>query len=314
MNLFHTNLFRWGGLWIVAVMTHLFLVPAVASSVSNSPPESGQSSSVQFLSEFNGTGRLLFFANQQDELQQERFLTEGSLTLDFNFVSFKEKLALRSRFTLLADMGRSVAENLPFSPKETAYEITPFGEYQTESHLVRLGWNHVCQHLVYKDNDRPWYTIEGSNLPPDVYYNRLFVGVGRREIRPEIMWKTFFAKESGAVLPRMLWYLEAGGYIRSLPGMDEESLVGGNDWTADLTAEIHFLLYAADRWLLFANSRTQVLLDVDDDLFARELLQLEVAFNPRGFGLSLVLGAHVFDEHPRDSKEGLVEWGAISYF
>ena len=307
MNPFCRNPLRWGGILIAAFMA--CRLPAFASPASDSPPES-----VKYLSSFSGTGRLQFFANQQDELQHERYITEGSMTLDFNFVSFKDKLSLRTRFTLLADMGTSVAENLPFSPKETAYEITPYVEYQQESHLVRFGWNHVCQHLIYKNNAEPWYTLEGSNLPPDVYYNRLFIGVGRREIRPEIMRQTFFQEEPRSALPRILWYLEAGGYIRSLLDMEQDSLTGGNDWTADLTAEIHLLLHAGDRWLLFANSRTQELLDVDQKIFSRELLQLEAAFDTRGFGLSLLLWVYVLDEHPRDSREGIVEIGAMSYF
>lgn len=309
MNRCLLNLARWSGAWIVAWAA--CQPPAWAAPEPEVPADS-----VRFFSEFSGTGRLLFFANHQDELQEDRFLTEGAMALDFNFISFADKLSLRSRFTLLANMGTSVAENLPFSPKETAYEITPFVEYRKTAHLVRFGWNHVCQHLIYKDNETPWYVAAGSNnVPPDVYYNRLFLGAGRREIRPEILRQVFFGgREGGPVPPRVIWYVEAGGYLRSLPGMDEESLAGGNEWTADLTADLRLLLHAADRWLLFANSRTQVLLDTDEEAYARELVQLEAAFDSRGFGLSLVLGAHLLDEHPRDSKEGIIELGAVSYF
>ena len=102
MNPFYRNPVRWGGIWIAASMACLF--PAFASPAPDSPPESAPADSLKFLSSFSGTGRLLFFANQQDELQDERYVTEGAMTLDFDFVSFRDKLSLRSRFTLLADM------------------------------------------------------------------------------------------------------------------------------------------------------------------------------------------------------------------
>jgi len=280
--------------------------------LSAAPAAPGPEEGVRFLQDYSGTGRLGFFANAQDELQEERYVTEGAMTLDFDVVSFRERWSVHTRFMLLADLGTSVAENLPFSPKETVYEFSPFGEYQRGTWLARFGWNHACQHLIYKDNDEPWYTVEGSNLPPDVYYNRIFAGVGRRESRPEILREEFFGAEPSR--PRVVWYLEAGGYLRSLPGMDGESLHGGNDWIADGTAELRLLLHGAKQWLLFATSRTQVLLDTGDELYARELVQLEAVFDSQGFGSSVYAGWHAFDEHPRDSKEGLVELGAAFYF
>ncbi len=312
MNLLPEGVGRRGCAGLVSMLAGLW--PALALAAPGASTPAAPADTVQYLSEFSGSGRLLFFTNQRDEFQRERFVTEGAMTLDFSFVSIAEKLSLRSRFTLLADMGSSVADNLPFSPKETAYDLTPYVEYQREALLCRFGWNHTCQHLIYKDDKSPWYADEDRPITPDVYYNRLFLGVGSRAIRPEIMRKTFFREGPDAALPHVLWYLEAGAYIRSLPGMDDESLTGGNDWTADLAAEVHVRLLAADRWVLFAKSRTQVLLDVDDDAYSRELVQLEAAFDAKGYGLSLLLGMHVLDEHPRDSKEGVLEIGIATFF
>lgn len=298
--------------WIVAgfSVAAAGMFPASAPAAPAAP-----AAGVRFLSGFSGQGRLEYFANQQDDLQEERYVTEGAVELDFVFVSFGERWAVRSRFCLAADLGDSVTENLPFSPKDVAYEIRPFAEYQRASHLYRFGWEHVCQHLIYKDHEEPWYIVAGSNdVPPDVYYNRLFVGAGRREIRPEILWQTSFGKEGGAAPPRAIWYVEAGGYLRSVSGMDADSFYGGNDWVADLTADLRLRVFTADRWMLFATSRTQLLLDGEDDVFARERLRLEAVFDSRAFGSSVYLGGHVVDEHPRDSKEGIVELGAAFYF
>ena len=287
----------------------LLAAPAQAAEPEPAAPAAG---GVEFLSGYSGLGRLEFFSNQQDDLQDDRYISEGEMDLDFDVVSVGERWSVRSRFMLLADLGRSVAENLPFSPKEMKYGFSPYGEYQRGTWLARFGWDHACQHLIYKDNEEPWYTVEGSNLPPDVYYNRLFAGAGRRESRPEILRQTAF--KEGRIPPRVIWYFEAGGYLRSFPGMDDDSLYGGNDWVADGLADLRLRLHAADRWLLFAGSRTQVLLDADDEFYARERLQLEVVFDSRGFGSAVYAGWHVVDEHPRDSKEGMTELGAVFYF
>ncbi len=295
-----------GGLSLAGAM--LLAGAAQAEELEPVAPASG---GVQFLSGYSGIGRLEFYSHQ-DDLQDERYVTEGAMTMDFDLVSAGERWSVRSRFMLLADLGSSVTQNLPFSPKETMYEFTPYGEYQRGTWLARFGWDHVCQHLIYKDNEEPWYTVEGSNIPPDVYYNRLFVGAGRRESRPEILRQAFF--QEGGIPTRVIWYFEAGGYLRSLPGVDDESLYGDNDWVGDGLADIHLLLHAADRWLLFVNSRTQVLLDTGDEFYTRERLQLEAVFDSRGFGSAVYAGWHVLDEHPRDSKEGMTELGAVFYF
>ena len=55
-------------------------------------------------------------------------------------------------------------------------------------------------------------------------------------------------------------------------------------------------------------------MNAKDEFFAREQVQLEVAFASRGYGSSMYAGWHAVDEHPRDSKEGMVEFGAAFYY
>ena len=300
MNRLVVPLVTWIAIWIAVPL------PAFAA-----PEPEASKAGLRFLSDFSALGRLGFFS-EQDELQKERYVSEGAITLDFDLVSVGERWSLWSRFMFLADLGKSITDNLPFSPKEMAYEISPFVEYRRSSFLYRFGWSHVCQHLIYKDNEEPWYLNEGSNVPPDVYWNRLYLGAGRAEIRPEVFRESLFG--AGAVPPRLIWYLEVGGYLQSFPGMDDDSLYGSNDWVADAKADVRLRLFSADRWVLFANSLTHVLLDGEDELFAREQIQLEVAFDSEGFGFSIYGGWHVVDEHPRDGKEGMLEIGAAFYY
>ena len=290
----------------------LLVAGCVAASAYGAPDEKPMGRDIRLLSDFSALGRLGFFS-EQDELQNERYVSEGAITLDFDLVSVGERWSLWSRFTFLADLGKSIADNLPFSPKEMTYEISPFVEYRRAAHLYRFGWNHVCQHLIYKDHEEPWYVTAGSNaVPPDVYWNRLYLGAGRAESRPEVYRESLFGAD--AAPPRLIWHLEVGGYLQSFPGLDDESLYGYNDWVADAKADMRLRLYGTPRWAVFANSLTHVLLDGENEFFTREQLQLEVAFASKGYGSSIYAGWHVVDEHPRDSKEGMVEFGAAFYY
>ena len=283
----------------------------IAASAQGAPETATTNREIRLLDDFSALGRLGFFSNHDDEFQDDRYVSEGTVLLDVDLLSVGERWSLWSRFGLVVDLGKSIADNLPFSPKEMAYEISPFVEYRRGVHLARFGWNHACQHLIYKDHEEPWYMAAGSNaVPPDVYWNRIFLGAGRAEVRPEVFRETTF----GAAPPRLLWYAEIGGYLQSFPGMDDDSLYGYNDWVADARADLKLRLLAGAKWALFATSLTQVLLDGEDEFFTREQLQLEAAFASRGYGSSIYAGWHAVDEHPRDSKEGMLEFGAAFYY
>ena len=268
-----------------------------------------------FLSDFSGGGHLLYFLDQRDKLQEDRFVTEGVMELDFSLLSRADRLELRTRFEMSAGMGQSVAENLPFSPKEMAYEINPFLEYRAGGLLYRAGLVHACQHLIYKDNEDPWYLEEGVDIPPDVYFNRLYAGAGMQETRREVLQRTYLGALATAKKPPAVWYVEAGWYLRSLGSLlDEESLYGDNDWVADLKADMMFPFRVRKAYALFAASRTHVLFDTDSNAYWRERLELEAFFASRGFGSSVFLAWNTVDEHPRDSREGLFELGARFFF
>lgn len=267
-----------------------------------------------FLPGFSGGGHLLYFLDQQDELQEDRFVTEGFMELDFEILS-RDCLQLRMRFEMTAGMGQSVAKNLPFSPKEMAYAINPFVEYLSGGLMYRAGLVHACQHLIYKDNEEPWYLEEGVDIPPDIYFNRLYAGVGRQEARRERLTAAYLGAAAPERKPRLVWYAEAGGYLRSLGGlMNADSLYGGNNWVADLKLDVMIPLRLRRTYALFAASRTHVLFDTDSDAFWRERLELESFFTSRGFGSSVFLAWNALDEHPRDSREGLFELGARFFF
>ena len=304
---------RWMGLAGAAIL--LALGSGAMAETPAGGDGGGAEGGAQFLTDFAGQGWLSFFFNTQDELQEARYVSEGAVALDFALASFGEGWAIRSRFEIVANMGDSVTQNLPFSPKEMRYEISPFAEYRKDSMIYRGGWSHVCQHLIYKEYEDPWYAVgEGTNVAPDVYFNRLYAGVGRREIRPELFWESYFGGESRVEVPRLVWGAELGWYLRSFFGLDDESLYSQNDWAADAAADLRLRLWAGKKWVLSATSRTEALLDVDDEVYWRERVRLEAVFASRGFGSMAYVGSQVLDEHPRDSREGIVEIGASFYF
>jgi len=311
------------GLWAPACLMHFPVVIALLAAVV---PGRGDTltpgaDAKDYLSNFSGGGHLLYFLDHQDEFQEDRFVSEGLMELDFSILSLADHLELRMRFEMTAGMGQSVAKNLPFSPKEMAYEINPFVEYRAGSLLYRAGLVHACQHLIYKGTETPWYLKapwyleERVDMPPDVFFNRIYMGAGNQESRREILSSTYLGTSAPEKKPSMVWYVEAGWYLRSLGGlMAEDSLYGANDWAADFKADLMLALRVRKTNALFAASRTHVLFDTDANATWRERLELEVFFSSRGFGSSVFLAWNAVDEHPRDSREGLFELGARFFF
>ena len=280
---------------------------------AGAPPPERAGGGVRLFPEMSGSGSLSWYGGSKDELQKARYVNEGSLELDFALARFGEEWTLRGRFGMVAEMGKSISQHLPFSPKEMEYEVSPHVEWRRGGWMARGGWSHVCQHLVYKEQEEPWYELEGSNVPPDVYWNRLYAGFGREESRPDLLRKAAFGEGEGA-FPRFVWWVEAGGYLRSLPGVDDETLYSQNDWAADLVADVRAIPYAGRKWLLAATSRTHLLFDDGGEGFLRQWLGLEATYGGQGYGATIFLGGHVVDEHPRDDKDGLLEAGARLYF
>ena len=269
-----------------------------------------------FLSDFRGGGHLLYYFNHPDAAREERFVSQGGMEVDFSFVSRPDRWHARLRFEILAGMGESVAENLPFSPKEMAYDINPYLEYRAGGRTIRAGLAHMCRHLIYKDDETPWYLEEGTNFPSDVYFNRLYAGIGSAEAQAEERWQTLLRSDGDrAQFPRAIWRAEVAGYLRSLGGlMDAESLSGGNDWQADAKVDLMLPLRVRPACAWFAASRTQVLFDTHFEPTWIERLELEAIFANREYGTSIFLAWNVVDEHPLDSREELVELGARFFF
>jgi hypothetical protein len=309
------------GLGLTAIRARAVI--AVTALVIGSLPVPGlvlgaETNGLRLATACHGTARVTSFLNQDRGIERERYRTEVATGLQWDLLALGDSLVLQWDFRLASIMGESVSENLPFSPMEVVYSWTPvLLEYTRGGRLWRLGWDHVCHHLIYKDTGEPWYDRTGGEFEADVFYNRVFAGYGVPFGRPALRWLAVKEGAGGPVAwhERFLWYAEAGYYLRDLGGlMDSESLWGSNDWQWDVRADASVLAWR-NRWFaVFAHGSATVLADTDNEVFWRGRAEAEVLLPGGGFGLSFYGAYTPVDEHPRDSREGLGEIGARGCF
>ena len=263
----------------------------------------------RYLSRLHGGGYLGFFANQQGAVEEDRYVTEGALEADIFLYRFTPDTHLVWSITCATGMGEATTSGLPFSVQEVRYALVPFIEHRSRGRLVRFGLDHGCDHLILKDTAQPWYMRNGEQILRDVYDNRLFAAVGSTSYR-RATWKQL-ADEA----PRWIHYVEVGYFLQELFGLvDEDALNEGNNWWWDMEYDLRARLWDSAWGTLFAANRLHLLLDRDDDLYWRDRIGIESQPARSRIGSAYQLTWHALDEHPRDSKEGLIELNASFFF
>ena len=295
----------------IALLLTAALLAAETTSAADEP-----SAGRQWFPESHGMSQIRFFSNQEGELEKKRFVTEAVLKWEYMILATASGRNVWWDVTFSAGMGESVADSLPFAPIDTTYASSAYLESPLTDRLTyRAGWQHACYHLIYKDNAIPWYHSSGVNVEPDVYFNKLFIGLGSRTIRGYEQHRNAFHREGATSLNRLAWYVEGGHYLQSLFDlMEPQAIHGGNDWAWDLTVELKYLLYTNRAFALFLNNRTVMLLDGANDDYWRDVVELECMLRGGKYTGSLFAGATPIDEHPRDAREGLLELGARFVF
>ena len=252
------------------------------------------------------------FANQKDEFHRNRYVSELDLSMDYRIFSVGERSTLLWDLALMTGMGEARDSHLPFASYEIAYRLGPWFEYVRNDRLYRIGWDHGCSHLVHKDGPHPWYEdASGNPLLSDVYYNRAFVGYGTPWIRPQVY------RERAAADPDArrrwgpsAWYFEAGYYLRSFFDIiDQGSLYEGNDWAWDARAEWRYPVRVGRSFVLSLTNEARVLLDTGASTYWTDRCGLEAWFTGGALGTGLFIRGSLIDEHPRDSKDRIIEAG-----
>jgi hypothetical protein len=260
---------------------------------------------------FRGETQVGFFLGHDSDLERTRYRSEGRLLVQYAILEITPRSVLWFDLYMATEMGESVAEYLPFSPMTTSYSLSPFWEYSKNGRLYRIGWDHACNHLTYKEGLRPWYNDGVNYIEPDVYYNRIFAAAGSatdpRLRRSAEYWNS--------EKPELHWCLETGWYVSSVFGLfSSREVQGGNDWAWDITARLSYPVLRANLSTLALNSETVLMIERDDDTYWRQRLELELFRRPSSYGTSAFLGLCLIDEHPRDSREGLCDIGFRVFF
>jgi len=266
--------------------------------------------------EQHGGASLKYFFSQDSYLETYRYVTEATFWFQHALFSIRESALLLVDVKLDTNMGRSVAAYLPFSPIETGYKIVPFGEYRRGTRLYRLGWDHGCRHLTFKDDEIPWYEEYAAEVEPIIFYNRVFLGAGSRSFRRADLRRRYLGKRAArrpAGEPTL--YIDAGIYVRSLGrGIRAEALSTGNDWAWDLGARSAYPLFIRDSFAVLLNNDLRMLASTTGRNYWRYRVEVETMLGKSGFGTSLFAAANPLDEHPDDGRQGLVEFGIRSFF
>jgi hypothetical protein len=265
---------------------------------------------VAFLTRLDADVSLKVFGNQRDEFSRDRFVTELDVALRGVLVSVADAWRLSWNLSLETGMGRSVDTRMPFSPFEVAYALGPVLEYSRNRWRWEAGWDHACWHLVLKDPEGdPWYDHAPMVLD-DVYVNRVFVGCGKGSARGAGVRRTWAEGRRRGWRARWLWRAEAGYFLRSLGGVvDEDILYENNEWLWDVAGEGRFAAWVGQGSALVLRGAATLLGDTDGKTYWRDEVGMEWTSLREGGGAALFLGWHPTDQHPRDSKEGIVEAG-----
>ncbi|MBM4144314.1 MAG: hypothetical protein FJ225_12090 [Lentisphaerae bacterium] len=263
----------------------------------------------------SGEVSLLRFYNQRGFEQSRRYVTRLSMDFEGEMLSWRRRDYLMLGTSLASDFGRSIAPLLPFSPMDAVYGIAPFWENRGRRILRRAGWDHACAHLILKEGGAVWYDREDVNVPSSAYFNRVFAGVGTTTMRRAAQARSYRLAPPPGPAERIVWYAEAGGYVRGLGGvLSPSAFQGGSDWAWDVALEARHPLLIRTAWALVAGGSGTALVDSRDRPSWRARLELEFMPVRNALGLSLFGAWNPVDRHPYDSREGLGEVGVRAWF
>ncbi|NQU41305.1 MAG: hypothetical protein HQ523_15255 [Lentisphaerae bacterium] len=289
------------------MMTRLILTAMVALAATSQAEESSR-----FLTQLHGAGYMTLFGNRSGAFNRERYVSEGTLEADIFLFDFTPTTHLVWGITTATRMGKSTTSGLPFSVQEVNYALIPYLEMERGAHLVRVGLDHGCEHLILKDASQPWYIRDGERVLPTVYDNRLFAGFGSDTYRRST-WKAQ-RQDASREAPHWIHYVEVGYYLQELFGLvSEDALNEGNNWWWDAHHDLRRQVWSGRRGDLFVINRLEFMIDREEECAWRDRIGLE--FQPATrVGSAFQLNWHPIDEHPRNSREDLIELVARFFF
>ncbi len=195
----------------------------------------------EFMPEYHMESDLLAFFFQGDRPYfKERYFLETNLDIEFALVSFREFAFWVWSFEFLTGMGRQ-SDDVLFDPVDITYGIVPTFEFRLPKVNAQIGVNHHCFHEI----DRHDY--------PTVYWNKLFAGVGSKNMRVYDYWAALKETAGWTMENRIAWYASGGWYVRKFFGILRESTINGiNRNLLEISGRGRYAFYRRKSWIVNA--------------------------------------------------------------
>lgn len=204
--------------------TQKFLTGAIAAFALAAPAQIVPLSEVHFNANL---GRLY---NQHNDFLRERYFVESEIALDFNLITFFDRVSLASEFYVLSSMGQT-KDDVVFDPMDAGYGFDPLVRATFNRVTAEFGLKHHCYHEI----DRRDFTT--------VYYNKLFLGAASPNYHPLIQVNNVAQGLGVPALNRLAWRARYGVFLRGFFGLARSTSVSyHNNYLHELETGLRYIV------------------------------------------------------------------------
>ncbi len=297
------------------ILIFLFSISLVLIPVKNSDASAYDSfwefiyKNFDVLPEYHIEADIFMFFLHKNGYFKQRYYLENNTNLNFVFLSFRDLIYSVYYFEFQTGMGQTPG-NVVFDPMDINFGIVPVVEVRIPSLNFQVGLNHHCFHEI----DRKDY--------PTIYWNKLFLGVGSKNMVLQNFWFNLTQKEGWTYKNRISWYFTWGYFLRKFFGIVNESTINGQNYNVhDFTLDARYAFYTRRSWIFVARSKTLLgwWKDIPEETkkrgaYFRQDLSFEANFK-RGRRGAMIFLTYTLDKYPlyhgvpRFSKDQLLQLG-----
>jgi hypothetical protein len=195
---------------------------------------------VDLLYDYHTNVDLGFFFLQKNDDFSKRYLVENNTELQVVFASYRDIVRSVWVFDFCNGLGRQ-GGGILFDPQRIDYGLIPSIEIGRLPVLARLGLDHHCFHQI------------DMFVVPTIYWNRIFLLVGSKNMQPFDYWRQFTDDNLWRTKNRLAWTFTGYYYMRSFFGMiDEEKINGQNDKVIEGALDVKYAFYRRYSWVMAA--------------------------------------------------------------
>lgn len=199
----------------------------------------------EFLPEYHIEVDLQTFFFHKTGYFHNKYLLENNTNLDLVFLSFRNVFYSVWYFEFQNGMGRKGKGNVLFDPAEINYGLVPIFELRIKNLYYHLGMNHHCFHEIDQKEQ------------PVVYWNKMFAGIGSKNMRQEVYWQNLKKENGWSYRNRFSWYFTGNYYVKKFFGIVRETKINGhNRNSSDYTLEARWAFLRTRSWLINLRGNT----------------------------------------------------------